>query len=176
MAKYHEFLDTDPHIKRVVVAAVWDKYFGSESKYSINGHLLRDPAGEKVAINSFGNMIRSLIMRGKEVVVVLSVPNGEKFDPQHFFHRSFFGISLTKPPDITNTDFLENMGHHGSRKDLAQIAMKNGAIVIDPMDYLSDGTNCLVSKDGTPIRYDDQHLRSWFVRDQIRYLDGTIGP
>jgi len=176
MTKYHEFLDADPHVRRIVIAAVWDKYFGCESKYTINGLLLRDPAGEKAAINSFGNMVRSLKMMGKEVVVVLSVPNGEKFDPQHFFHRGFLGISLTKPPVITKKDFLENIGHQESRKDLARIAMENGATVIDPMDYLSEEGNCLVvSEDGSPIRYDDQHLQNCFVRDHVRYLDRTLG-
>lgn len=182
LEQYHQLLDTDSGIRRVVITAAWDKYFKGKGfkdilNYSINGHDLRDTSGEKEAIANLGCMICSLKKAAKDVVLILSVPGGEQFNPQHFFHRSFFGIFLTTPPVITKKDFLEKIGDRELRKDLALIAKENGAAVIDPLDYLTDGENCLVvSSDGNPIRYDDLHLRSWFVRDHVRYLDWTIGP
>ena len=138
---------------------------------------MKSVIGEQEAIASLGDMIHLLKRKGKDVVLVLSVPGGEQFNPQHFFHRSLFGIFLTPPPAITKKDFLEKLGDQELRKDLVRMAHENGVMVIDPLDYLADGENCLlVSDDGSPIRYDGLHLRSWFVREHVHYLDWTIGP
>jgi len=53
----------------------------------------------------------------------------------------------------------------------------NGAELIDPMDYLCTNGVCIAEDDnGVPIHFDDGHLCSGYVRENVKYLDRTVEP
>ena len=171
--KFNQIIEKDSSVQRVVIAAAWDKYFCRDSKYYLHGKSLAETEGKEAAIQSFGNMLKKLKAKGKEVVVVLSVPNGERFDPNNFFHRTFTGFSLQDVNPVTNDEFLSHEGHGETRERLKQISMENKAVVIDPLVYLSNNGFCTIEDNNGPIRCDDHHLRPGYVQKHINYLDWT---
>ena len=51
-----------------------------------------------------------------------------------------------------------------------------GAIPVDPVDYLCKGGSCpAVTAEGEPIYTDPVHMRPFFVRSRVRYLDPALG-
>jgi hypothetical protein len=169
-------LKENPSIRRVVIAASWDAYFLKDTKFTIKGLSLATPEGEKEAISALGKLIRSLRENGKEVVLVLSVPNGDVFDPHHFITRTFAGILISKPVPVSREQFLHDIGATASREDMTRVALANGASVIIPLDFLCVDGWCLQENQDGPIRFDKAHLRSGYVKEHVRYLDGTIVP
>jgi hypothetical protein len=58
---------------------------------------------------------------------------------------------------------------------ISEVAKKNCAEVIDPMDYLCTNGICIAEDENeVPIRFDDAHLRSGYVKDHVKYLDRTV--
>ena len=74
---------------------------------------------------------------------------------------------------LTKESFLKE---HGSLlAEIAAVARKNGAEVIDPLDYLCTNGICIAEDEkGVPIRFDDGHLCPGYVRDHVKYLDQTV--
>ncbi len=176
MGRLMGVLQENPLIRRVVIAANWDPYFKKGSKFEINGHSLATPIGENEAIAALGALIRSLHEQGKEVVLVLSVPNGDVFDPRHFITRTFTGISISRPVPVSREEFLNGIGDFISRKDMKRVALANGAEVIDPLDFLCIDGWCIQENEQGPIRFDKAHLRKGYVKDHVTYLDRTVMP
>ena len=169
-------LQENPSIRRVVIAANWDPYFQRGTRYEINGHSLSSRQGESEAIAAIGALIRSLHEQGKEVVLVLSVPNGDVFDPRHFITRTFTGIRISRPISISREEFLNGIGDSASRQDMKRTALSNGAEVIDPLDFLCIDGWCIQENEEGPIRFDKAHLRKGYVQDHVTYLDRTVVP
>jgi hypothetical protein len=114
--------------------------------------------------------------KGKEVVLVLSVPNGDVFDPRHFISRTFTGILISKPLPVSREEFVNGIGHLASRQDMTHTALANGARVIDPLDFLCIDGMCLQENEEGPVRFDKAHLRSGYVKNHVTYLDWTLVP
>lgn len=169
-------LRENPLIRRVVIAANWDPYFKKETKFEINGQSLATRQGERDAINALGRLMGSLRDQGVEVVLVLSVPNGDVFDPQRFINRTFAGLRINHPAPVSREQFLHQIGDLASREDMRGTALANGAKVIDPLDFLCNDGVCLQENEEGPIRFDKAHLRKDYVRKNLLYLDCTLIP
>ena len=176
MDRLDSLLRSNPAIRRVVIAANWDPYFQTGTKFEINGHSLATPLGEKEAITALGGLLKALRDKGKEVVLVLSVPNGDVFDPRHFISRTFTGILISKPLPVSREEFVNGIGHLASRQDMTHTALANGARVIDPLDFLCIDGMCLQENEEGPVRFDKAHLRSGYVKNHVTYLDWTLVP
>jgi hypothetical protein len=60
---------------------------------------------------------------------------------------------------------------------LRLLAMKTGAVVIDPVEFLCGPSTCpTVSSDGIPLYADDDHFRSGFVEKYAKFLDTAFKP
>jgi len=92
------FLNPIPGIDRVVIAALWPRYFASASGFRMEGDRLTNPVGERKTLASFGSMIRRLREGKKQVTVILAAPYGEELDPRTLCERSFFGPASGCPP------------------------------------------------------------------------------
>jgi hypothetical protein len=177
IAKYREVIASDSKIDRVVIAALWSRYFAPDSIYLWKGRMLSNSVGREGAIHELGLMIKELTAKGKKVTLVLNVPAGPELDPSEVFQRTFLGWSEKgKLSTMTARQFLDSYGD--ILKSIAETARANGAEVIDPMEaacLVKDGI-CVSENDNGPIRYNSAHLRCGFVKDHVTYLDQTVKP
>jgi len=175
MGKYHEMITSDPRIDRVVIAARWTLYFNKAGGYQLSGVSLGEGVARDHAIEGLGTMIHDLVSKGKQVTLVLSTPSGAVLDPKNIYPRTFLGNYSVTEKTLTKDEFKKN---HGSLlSQIQNVARFNGAKVVDPMDYLCTNGVCLAEdENGIPIRFDEGHLRPGYVREHVKYLDGTVAP
>jgi hypothetical protein len=70
-------------------------------------------------------------------------------------------------------DFHQRYSEQRAR--LLEIAQRTGAIVVDPVDYIcANGTCSPLNSAGEPIYTDPVHMRPYFVRSAIHYLDAAL--
>ena len=170
-----ELLDHNSSIDRVVIAARWPFYFNKGTRYSINGNPLSEENGREEVMVHFEEMLSRVIGMGKKVTIVLSIPTGSELDPRQLCVRSFLGGCKLTAKQLSRENFI--MENRALTEDLASIAKKSGAEVIDPLDYLCTNGICMaVDEQGIPIRYDEGHLRPGYVRERLKYLDQSVSP
>ncbi len=174
ISSFREVLKAFPEIDRVVIAARWGMYFKKDQDYFFHGTRLSEVTARDATVDEFGKMIRELVASGKKVWVVLNIPTSPLLAPENSHPRSFSGEFQKKRIAYKKADFL---GEYGSlRGDLKQVSVKNGAIVIDPLDFLCEGENCIGEYQGEPIYQDQAHLLRSYIRSHVTYLDVTIEP
>ena len=99
----------------------------------------------------FEEMLSRVIGMGKKVTIVLSIPTGSELDPRRMCVRSFLGGCKLTAKQLSREQFM--MENRALTEELASIATKLGAEVIEPMDFLCDNGICLaVDGRGIPIR------------------------
>jgi len=170
---YREIKDNTT-IDRVVIAAAWHNYFIKKNEYGLAGVSLTEWPAKKAALEALGSFIQSLVNDGKKVTLILSVPTGEVLNPKNLHSRSFGRPFSQMTKTLTAREFLKNNGQ--IIEAIRAVAMKSGATVIDPMDYLCADGICIAEDDGIPIRYDATHLRPGYVREHVKYIDQTMNP
>jgi len=169
-----KYVIEDKRIDRVVITALWPRYFDSDAKYFHKNISTIHEGVKSHAIEDFGIEVDELVKRGKKVTVVLSIPYDLSLDPASAINRSFFGIKVIAPPAIKTKDFFQK--HRDLLKKISEISVQHGCVVIDPINFLSTNSFCIFSDNGIPIRFNAGHLRPGYVRDNVRYLDFTVDP
>jgi hypothetical protein len=163
-----------PSIDRVVFGCLWPEYFTTKQN-SVEGMPATDPAALEVAMNALGNEIAKLRSTGKQVTLLLTIAYGSNLDPRTFLERSWFGIKYVGPKMLSKEEFLATKKQ--VLEKVKETAIRNGATVIDPLQYLESDGVCLATDDsGMPVQYDGRHLRPGYVREHVKYLDQTIAP
>jgi hypothetical protein len=173
--KYEDIIKSNPHIDRVVIAALWPLYFKKGAKFTIDRDLLCEQAGQQAAIQKLYEQIHELIEKNIKVTIIMTVPYGNELEPRQLVKRGFLRTNITTPTIFTKSQFLERYGVLSDK--IASACSKAGAQVIDPLDYLCTNDVCVtVDEDGIPIRYNLSHLRPGYVREHVKYLDETVAP
>jgi hypothetical protein len=167
-------------IRTVVISASWVGFTDRKDYFKagdFSGPPLKmlTPQTEWV-LDGFESEIAHLVAAGKQVVVVLSSPFGEQFDPRKMAHRDGLDFKVSLPsagvPRRTldkETAFIDD--------PIRQIAARAGATVISPLDTLCIGDECpALDGDGKPILRDYSHLRSSFVSHYFNAFDHFVVP
>lgn len=156
----------NPHVDRIVIGAFWALWFAKG-----DGALRR---GSKRALDSLEGIVKDYLSKGKRVYLVLDVPFGMNLAPKLMIRRTLF------PPDFSvdikpfSRAEMDRIASPIIFK-LIEIAERTGAIVIDPMTSLCEATTCsAVTPTGEPMYWDVSHLRPSYVREHVRFLDGTV--
>jgi hypothetical protein len=172
--RFNKAISSNPKIDRVVISALWNLYFERSYGFCFNGEPLSRKEVRETALEAFGAMLQSLLASGKQVIVVLNIPTGEAFDPRCYFERSFDGKFQKKQASYSKEEFLKKDGE--IRTQLANVALKSGAQLIDPINELCINGACILENDDGPIHHDKDHLRPGYVRESVKYLDETVAP
>ena len=173
LSSINKLLDEDRRIDRVVLAARWGIYFKQKSGYYIGGECIGNTGAKGKALSLMGEMIRELTAKNIHVTVVLGSPTGEKLAPQNMLVRHFDG--KIEKQFVTQTQ--QEWSSTAKLSDgLSEMAISNGADVIDPVDYLCADGICISENGQGPIRSDKSHLRPGYVREHVRFLDATVDP
>jgi hypothetical protein len=173
--KYREIIDSNNNIDRVIIAALWPLYFKNGAKFTVDGRLLCEEAGQRAAIQKIYEQIHELIAKNIKVTIVMTIPYGNELDPRQLVKRGFLRTIITTPTIFTKSHFLERYGVLSDK--IARACSKAGAEVIDPLKYLCTNGVCIAEdENGIPIRYHQSHLRAGYVREHVKYLDETVAP
>ena len=151
----------DLHVDTVVIAAGWNRYDAF------------DPNGPDTAFRDLGSILSKFRSSGRTVYLVLPVPKGDAFAPSSIVKRRFAlsGFSVVQRMRLSEVD---PWGRPIAAK-LRSIALSNGAVPIDPVDYICHSEDCpTLAEDGLPMYCDGSHLRSDYVRNQITFLDDIV--
>jgi peptidoglycan/LPS O-acetylase OafA/YrhL len=169
-------LGDDKRIDRVVISAFWYRYFTPGSAYSCRGTSLGQPDGRDRALQNFSRLLGELRGQGKQVVVVKSIPFGPPLDPKGYFKRGFLEKTVMHHELLSVKEFQAVYAPLEISDRMSEIALENGARIIDPTDFLSENGICIAEDKDGPIRHDYDHLRPGFVRGKVEYLDSFVVP
>jgi peptidoglycan/LPS O-acetylase OafA/YrhL len=167
-------------VDTVVIAASWYGYFADwqvDVQMPVDGSLRTFPAkaAQQAAYATLEQSIARLRNAGKRVFLVLQPPSGNLFDPRSMITGSRFGEM--KPRTDMDAFRVDRFYRDNAepRKRLLQIAQATGAIPIDPVDTIcKDGICPTVNTAGEPIYTDPVHMRPFYVRSKVRYLDQAL--
>ena len=150
-------------LKSVVLVFSWFAY----------DHLIK----EKTGYERFAQFINT-ISKSKRVYLILNMPDGEELNPKNMFTGSRLRTLDTKNAEKVVFDYQGFLDRHKTiRTELANLAIKNGAIVIDPIKYLCPENKCPVfDSEGNPLYRDEMHMRASYVRSSADYIDITLNP
>lgn len=122
-------------------------------------------------LDNFSRHLESYNNKNIKIFYISSIPFGSEFNPNKMFKRSF-SLNPFKI-DIKNFDlkhFKEKYDH--IIQDLKNVASKNNATIIDPINYLCQNNQCqTVDENNLPIYCDDNHFNKNYVSNRITYLD-----
>ena len=171
-------------VSTVVLAAQWTGYLKSAdlvfSPVESGVPPLTGAAAHAAALAEFADTLTALSAVGKRVVLVLNIPIAEELAPLRQLQRGWFS-GISGPTDgaaagvggITRASWDAARAHFTD--ELAALARRHGALVIDPADFLCDAKRCpALDARGEPMYRDGYHLRAGFVREQVRYLDDIL--
>jgi hypothetical protein len=169
----------------VVFGGCWNCYFSETGKpdaasaaadryYYLDGKTRRrfmGGNGAEFALNTLETVMTTL-SKHKQVYLLLDNPVGDGFGPEQFVKGGRLGnmqverMSPTAPWDPKQKALHERM---------RQMAIRSGAIVIDPIPTLCKNDQCTrADTESTPIYKDAGHLRAEYVRKFSIYIDGAM--
>jgi len=167
-------------VKKVIFGALWtnpfmktDYYMRGDgpSKLLRNSEIARDHA-----LNEFKNLISQLVQEDKGVFVILEIPRSPTYDPKRLLPIGLSrleGKAWRSRDNPSKSDMLSYNGDINHR--LADIAIRLGAKVINPIDYLCNKDVCPAStSEGRFIYRDSDHLSATFVRQSATYIDAIL--
>jgi hypothetical protein len=167
-------------VDTVVIAGSWYGYFADwqvDVQMPVDGQLQTFPA--RPAHEAAYAMLRQSIARlreaGKRVYLILQPPSGNLFDPRSMITGSRFGEMKPRTgmePYRVDRFYSDNAE---PRRRLLEIARETGATPIDPVDTVCRNGICpTVNAAGEPIYTDPVHMRPFYVRSMVRYLDAPL--
>jgi peptidoglycan/LPS O-acetylase OafA/YrhL len=182
----YELALNNQDIDTVVIAALWDTYFGAAPSpgraYDENGTLYPlKGTGSDGEIKSFlqlEKMINELLHAGKRVFLILNIPRGGDFDPRGLIKRSWgnMGFGLTHPYDGIDINIATSQ-LKSVTSGLKEVAQRTGISVFDPVELVCLENKCpILTKNGLPIYKDNNHFNATFVKNNLSFLDQTVIP
>jgi len=167
-----------PEVDIVVIAASWVGFLNRGDYYKVGDAdetplKLITPETEWV-MQGFAESLQRLVAKGKRVVIVLSSPRGDAFDPKSLVRRDgmvvHVGMGLAPVPRMKLASVT-----WGIDSRLRRIAAATGASVLDPTDWLCGRDACpAADEQGRPLYKDDSHLRASYAREHFTAFDSYV--
>ena len=125
------------------------------------------------AFTRFSEALAHLRQQGKRVIVLLSSPTGEMFDPGTMIDHSAFLPRAKLVRGIPRAELAASFAATDSK--IRSAAQRAGAEVIDPMDWFCEPDLCQAQDaSGRPISTDGSHIRASVVREKAIALDDFV--
>lgn len=166
-------------VDSVVIGASWDYFIpgrevgGKQYRYYyLKGDKKHyfDRDGIEYAYGELEKLLAS-IAQLKTVYLILDNPSGKNFDPKSFFTGTRLSGIVDRQVVWQQYDFQQNV----VRERLKKIGRAARVTVIDPVEHLCRDNRCRTSLDnGVPIYKDSSHIRPFYVKEYIDYMDVTV--
>ena len=172
-------LALQPQIDTVVLGACWSCYFtgtGLLVNYFLDDRKAAHPFvsgdGVDLSLKSLGEVLKRVSAR-KKVYLVLGNPVGLDFDPLKQIQGDRLGTMTASSGRLT-APVPQDQAELNAR--LKQVALANGAQVIEPFDSLCASGACIRSMpdDDSPAYKDIGHLRPRYTRNFATYIDPAL--
>jgi peptidoglycan/LPS O-acetylase OafA/YrhL len=168
-----------PQVDSVVIGACWSCYFtgaGPTVNYFLDdakvAHPFLNGNGIDLSLQSLGRVLKRLSAH-KKVYLMLGNPVGMDFDPLQQIQGSRLTHMAASTGQLT-APMPEDQAQLNAR--LKQVALANGAEVIEPFASLCAAGRCIRSMpdDGSPAYKDIGHLRPRYARSFATYIDPAL--
>jgi hypothetical protein len=129
--------------------------------------------------DQLSDFVAAMRAGGAKVILVLPTPmppqNTRDF-PADLVRRAFLHRDLAGMERIDLAEFRKSTDY--IRRQLAEVALKTGAILYDPAEELCSATECpVLGDDNIPIYTDNSHLRASFIaRAPLKMFDSAVFP
>jgi peptidoglycan/LPS O-acetylase OafA/YrhL len=170
-------LALEPEVDTVIIAASW-LGFTKRPVYRVGdpGRKLIDVLAPENAwvLAGFEARLRELVQNGKQVVLMLSSPRGEAFNPKALVLRDGLTLAVNAgAAAVPRSKATERTVAVDVR--LKAIAAAVGATVLDPADWLCTASVCpTVDELGRPLFTDGSHLRASVTRERFVAVDRYV--
>lgn len=164
-------------VRAVVIGSYWEQIFrrkilARENDMANRPLTINDPATDSI-FAQLETDIADLVRSGKRVYVLLSIPislNSE-FDPAVWLPDRLRPLSDTViSPTVSRHEFVARVAPVLNR--VRESALRGGAVVLDPVEYLCSSDSCPKSDSaGNPIYKDSNHLRARIARERATFID-----
>ncbi|MBV8806512.1 MAG: acyltransferase, partial [Sinobacteraceae bacterium] len=167
-----------PTVRTVVISASWVGFTDRKDYYKAGDFVgqpltLISPETQWI-LDGFEAEITSLVRAGKQVVIVLSSPVGDEFDPRGMVRRDGMNFTVVLPRAAVPRSAISSESAFIDER-IRQIAVRAGATVLDPLDTLCPSAECpILDSEGKPVLRDYSHLRSSFVRSHFDAFDQYV--
>jgi hypothetical protein len=119
-------------------------------------------------------MLGELRIQGKRLFIVLTNPSDVILSPINFLDRTDGSAHRPTKSALDRKQYVAGDAYLIDR--IRELALRHGATIIDPIDWLCDDDRCpATTLGGEPIYKDESHLRASFVREHARYIDQVVG-
>jgi len=171
-------LARQPEVDTVVIAASWVGFISRPDHFKLGEP---DAAPLKLltrdtdwVLAGFEAALKDLVARGKRVVLVLSSPRGNGFDPKSVIEREGMTVHVRgKLAPVPREEV--NALTHAIDERLKAIAAAAGATVIDPAEWLCNPAYCPAADErGRPLYRDATHLRASAARERFDAVDRYV--
>jgi peptidoglycan/LPS O-acetylase OafA/YrhL len=165
-------------VQTVVIAASWVGFVGRPDYYKVGDPAetpLRMLAPESAwVLKGLEAALRRMTAAGKQVVLVLSSPRGDAFDPKSVIQREGMTVHVREPLGrVPRSELVQVTSPIDSR--LIAIAAAAGASVIDPTEWLCSAAFCPAADErGRPLYKDNSHLRASVARERFDAVDKYV--
>lgn len=173
--KAFKLAENNPDIDTVVLGAQWRGIIGFDYIEGNQIYSINTPEGMQKAMAQLADSIQRLTAKGKKVYVLLNIPGGDEFEPHNLIKRSLSGFqdAIHLVGGITLEEHRKRTQHISPF--LIEVAQRNGAIILDPAEFLCSNNWCnAVSDDGDPIYRDRDHLRGSYSRYHPEFIGQTL--
>ena len=167
-----------PEVETVIIAASWVGFLNRGDYFRVG-----DPSGTPLklltpetewVLQGFEAALGRLTAAGKRVVLVLSSPRGDAFDPKSVIHREGMTVQVRAALAPMPRSELATLTTPIDER-LRRIAAAVGASVIDPADWLCSASHCpSVDERGRPLYKDESHLRASVARERFVAVDRYV--
>jgi len=163
-------------VDTLVIAASWKGFLSRRDYYRSEDEDFADPlrlANAQWVWTGFEARLRELVRRGKRVVIILSTPRGDVFDPRTMLVRDGIDFEARIPQRVDVRAVDRDTADVDGK--LRALAARAGAEAVDPTSWVCGARWCpTVDENGKPYFKDDTHLRASFVRAHVTALDRFI--
>lgn len=171
-------LASQPDVHTVIISASWAGFSGRKDYYKAGDEAqqplqMLTPQTEWV-LAGFEAAVTQLVAAGKEVVIVLSSPFGDQFDPREMARRDGLQFHVVLPPAAVPRSAMDAERAFIDDR-LIEIARRTHASVLDPLDTICTARVCpVLDPGGKPLLKDNSHLRSSFVSSHFDAFDRYV--
>jgi peptidoglycan/LPS O-acetylase OafA/YrhL len=173
-----EFVRQRQDIDTIVLAAQWYGYLMDSTyfyeKDGFSDRLKLGSQGASKAYSALEEMLAEFRKNKKRVYIILNSPIGSELNPRNMILRDVFHGGFQIHTALLERSMVMQQFAPVNAK-IREAGEHVGAIIIDPIKTLCDEKTCpLVTKDGEPIYKDEVHLRPYYVKDHVLFLDKIV--